>query len=89
MSMSAQERLTWIELASFRRYLRKKGYTDGTINNIISSLNRLIEENGRILDPDEIADAYWEKSKALRHWRRYAAKKYQEYRKKEREKNKD
>ena len=76
------DHLTSFELASFRRYLRRKGYTDGTINNIISSLNRMIEENGRILDPDEIVDAYWEKSKALRHWRRYAAKKYQEYRKK-------
>ena len=76
------EQLNYIELASLRRWMKRRGYSEGTIRNVISNLNRMMEEKKRILAPDEAKEEYWGCAKELRHWRRYAAKIYEEYRKK-------
>ena len=76
------DHLTSFELASFRRYLRKKGYSESTIDDIVFNLNTILKRYGKVLTPEELREKCWRDSVYSRKNLMWAVRKYYEYRKK-------
>ena len=70
---------TEFEESMMRMWMRERGYSDGYIENIITSLKEISQRFGGIPNPDMVRAAYWNRSKTLRHWRMVAVRVYERY----------